>query len=208
MGSGGVLGASAGGASAGLYFNLGNAYFKRSELGMALFNYERARRALPRDPDVDANREFALETAGTVRLRTPVWLRVVFPLAGRATADEIAVVVLGAWWLLASLLITRALVPSMRRGLGQASCAVGVVLLFTTLNLGYRLATVELVDAAVVVAPGGAVARYEPSATGVEYFEAAEGEVLRVRDRREGWLKLRRADGLRGWVAADAVAEL
>ncbi|TFH23195.1 MAG: hypothetical protein E4H03_06720, partial [Myxococcales bacterium] len=200
--------AEAGGGSGGLYFNLGNAYFKRSELGMALLNYERARRALPRDPDVDTNRDFALETAGTARLDVPVWARVVFPLAGRATADEIAVVALGVWWLLASLLVARAVVPSMRRGLGQASWAAGLVLLFTTLNLGYRLATVDLVDAAVVVAPGGAVARYEPSTTGVEYFEAAEGEVLMVGGRREGWLKLRRDDGLRGWVAAAAVAEL
>ena len=86
--------------------------------------------------------------------------------------------------------------------------AAAVLLAFTLANLGYRLATIELVDAAVVVAPGGAVARYEPTPTGVEYFEATEGEVLRIRDRREGWLKLRRHDGLRGWIACEAVAEL
>ncbi len=38
-----------------VYYNLGNAYFKKDRLGQAILNYERARRIRPRDPDINAN---------------------------------------------------------------------------------------------------------------------------------------------------------
>ena len=45
--------------SGAVYYNLGNAYVKQGKLGKALLNYERARRLIPRDSDLKANREFA-----------------------------------------------------------------------------------------------------------------------------------------------------
>lgn len=50
---------SEGTESAGLYYNLGNAYFKSGNLGQAIANYMRARRLDPGDPDIRHNLEFA-----------------------------------------------------------------------------------------------------------------------------------------------------
>jgi tetratricopeptide (TPR) repeat protein len=41
-----------------VYYNLGNAYFKAGQLGKAILSYERARRLLPRDEDIEANLGF------------------------------------------------------------------------------------------------------------------------------------------------------
>ncbi len=38
-----------------VYYNLGNAYFKEKKLGLAILNYERAKRQSPRDRDIAAN---------------------------------------------------------------------------------------------------------------------------------------------------------
>jgi len=45
--------------SAPLYFNLGNAYFKKGDLGNAILNYLKARRLDPTDDDIKSNLEFA-----------------------------------------------------------------------------------------------------------------------------------------------------
>ena len=41
--------------AAEVYYNLGNAYFKTKKIGLAILNYERARRQMPRDSDILAN---------------------------------------------------------------------------------------------------------------------------------------------------------
>ncbi|MDH3423313.1 MAG: tetratricopeptide repeat protein, partial [Gemmatimonadota bacterium] len=49
----------AGFRSAGLEYNLGNAYFKSGRLGRAILHWERALEASPGDPDIQANLELA-----------------------------------------------------------------------------------------------------------------------------------------------------
>jgi len=49
----------AGFANGELYYNLGNTYLKSDDLGRAILWYERARRWLPRDPDLAFNLEYA-----------------------------------------------------------------------------------------------------------------------------------------------------
>ena len=48
-------------ASAELYYNLGNAYYKSHDITMALVNYERARILKPNDPEINHNLEIARE---------------------------------------------------------------------------------------------------------------------------------------------------
>ena len=49
----------AGVQDARLYYNLGNACFKAGKLGEAILWYERARRLVPHDEDIEANLRFA-----------------------------------------------------------------------------------------------------------------------------------------------------
>jgi tetratricopeptide (TPR) repeat protein len=50
---------AAGYHSAGIYYNLGNAFFRDGQLGLAIVNYIRARRLDPRNDDIRANLEYA-----------------------------------------------------------------------------------------------------------------------------------------------------
>jgi len=49
--------------SAELYYNLGNAYFREGQLGLAIMNYIRATRLDPGDDDIQANLAFARQFA-------------------------------------------------------------------------------------------------------------------------------------------------
>ena len=48
-----------GAVSGSVLYNLGNCYFRMNRLGKAILNYERAKRLLPRDPDLDFNLRYA-----------------------------------------------------------------------------------------------------------------------------------------------------
>ncbi len=194
-------------ASGAAYFNLGNAYFKLGRSGAAILNYERARRSLPRDPDVRANLAYAREPTGQSPAAPPLWRRILLPLAERATVSEQLGVALAGWWLLWALLVARPLLPRLRRGLGQGALASGLVVGFLAANLLGRGFAVEWQRAAVVTT-GEAAVRYEPSASGSEYFRLPEGILLVIDEEREGWLRAQREDGLRGWIATADVGRL
>lgn len=52
------------GYSASVLFNLGNAYYRNGQVGLAILNYERALRLDPRDPDIHANLKYARSQSG------------------------------------------------------------------------------------------------------------------------------------------------
>ena len=198
----------AGEESGALDFNLGNALFKDGQLARAIASYERARVLLPRDPDVQANLAYALERAQVPEEPVPLWKRLAFPFASRATGGELAVLASVCWWAFWLLLTVRVLRPALRVGLGRAAWAAAALYLLVAGSLGLRLAEVELRDTAVVTAAGGASVRFEPSATGTEHFPAAPGTQLDVTEERDEWLQVRRSDGLRGWIPRSAVERL
>jgi tetratricopeptide (TPR) repeat protein len=194
--------------SGALDFNLGNAFFKGGQIARAIASYERARRLLPRDPDVQSNLAYAREVAQVEGETVPLWRRLAFPFATRATGGELAVLASLCWCALWLLLTVRVLVPRLRLGLGRAALVAAALYLVLAGSLGLRLASVELRDSAIVTAAGGSSVRFEPSATGTEHFPVAPGTALDVTDERDEWLQVRRTDGRRGWIPRAAVERL
>lgn len=199
---------AAGLESGGLDFNLGNAYVKDGQVARAVASYERARRLLPRDPDVQANLSYAREIAQVEEDSTPIWQRLMFPFADRSTGGELAVMASLCWVAFWLVLTVRVLAPRVRVALGRLAAGLAAIYLIVAASLGYRLATVELRDAAIVTADGGVAVRFEPSATGTEHFPAAPGTALEITEERDDWLQVRRGDGRRGWIPRGAVERL
>ena len=90
-------------ASAALYFNLGNAFFKSGQIGRAIAAYRYAGRVTPRDPDVRANLQFARNQRQGPTLSPNRWQR----WLGRLTLNEwtlLAAVAVWLWLLLLTIL--------------------------------------------------------------------------------------------------------
>ncbi len=194
--------------SGALHFNLGNAQFKNGDLGQAIASYERARRLLPRDPDVRSNLSYAQELAQTEPVPARLWHRLAFPLAFGLTAGELAVLASAAWLSFWVALTVRRVAPRVRVAFGRAAWVFAVLCLIVAGNLAYRVAELELRHAAVVTAAGETPVRFEPSSSGTEHFPVRAGTRLDVTDEREGWLQVRRQDGRRGWIPSTAVTRL
>jgi tetratricopeptide (TPR) repeat protein len=203
---------TAGFESGALHYNLGNAFFRAGELGRAVLSYERARRLLPRDPDVRANLRFAHRQTGAnaaaAPASPPLWLRLTVPLAFRATAGELALATSVAYAAAMLLLTLRLFLPAWRQALGRAAVAAGVLVVFAGTACGVRLVEEHLRTAAVIVRAGDVPVRFEPSDTGTVHFTLPEGALVRVLAERDSWHQVARTDGRRGWIEADAVEAL
>jgi tetratricopeptide (TPR) repeat protein len=197
---------SAGFESSALSYNLGNAYFKRQMYGRALLEYERARRLAPRDADIEANLEYTRERAKVPALGMPVWQRVLFAPSQILSTAELSLLWASMWWgAWASIAL---LEIGGSAGARIAAWTTGTAVVIVGASLAFHLWRYELSADAVVTAPATAVARFEPSAAGKEYFRLREGSIVNVRRTRQGWVQVSRPDGKRGWVPADAVEQI
>ncbi len=190
-----------------VFYNLGNAYYKSGDLGRAILNYLRAERLAPRDPDIQDNLQIARDgivdpferseqsaLAGSIRLPQL-----------KLSLDELALIALGLWILLALMLLLLARRFSFRRLIGYASVVVALLLLAGIVSLGSGLSS-EAEDRKVVVVAesvdvvGGPGLQYEAK------FTLHGGNEASLVETRGAWFRLRLAGGqLQGWVPADAV---
>jgi Tetratricopeptide repeat/Bacterial SH3 domain len=198
----------AGWISGNLYFNLGNAYFKAGDKGQAILNYERARRLLPRDPDVTANLAYARSLTGAAACRPALWRRAAFPLARRVTTSGLAWTSSILYTLLVFGLVAHRLWPRRPRWLLYAAVTMGVLAVVAGASLADRVIGDDWRRQAVVVQQGDTPARFEPADNGTVHFTLKEGARVTVLDRRPGWRQIARCDGRRGWVEAKSVAPL
>lgn len=197
---------AAGLESGALYFNLGNAYFKAGDIGHTVLAYERARRLMPGDPDLQANLRFARD--GVPPDEPSLVARLLFPLASRLASDTLLRLASALYVAVMLLAIGRRLAPPIARVAGRAAIAVAALLLVVGPSAAYRILTVDLPAYAVVVDPQGATVRFEPSQGGTAHFAVRTSAVLRVLSSRDQWAQVERPDGTRGWIAAETIARL
>ena len=184
-----------------MYFNLGNARFKASQIGRAIVAYRHAAQLAPRDPDVKANLQFARNQVQGPTLRATRWQRA-FSIM---TLNEWAGLAVTAFWLTFLLLAAMQARPTLRSTLGTLTLmAGGMALAFAVcLVVSSRLASIH--DLAVVSARD-VIVRNGPLEESQTAFTANDGAELRVVDQKDDWLQV--TDGTRriGWLKRSEVA--
>ena len=189
-----------------LYYNLGNAHLRAGDVGRAVLNYERARRLMPGDADLEANLRFATG-GGDPHEGRSVLVRLALPLASRADTDTLLLVLATSWWALAGALCAARLWPPSVRAGRVAVPGLGLVLLLSGSAAAYRIVAVDEPHWAVAIED--AAVRFAPTADGTTHYDAPAGTVVRVLAARDDWLQVsRRSDGLRGWMPAGRVESL
>ncbi len=183
-----------------IHFNLGNAYLRNGELGRAIAEFRRGRNLRPRDEDIRANLQFGRESATDAILPpepSPVLSTLLFwhYRMSRAELAALAVVFGLVFWGLAIVRLFR------RRSeiLGWLLIAFGGLLLGSLGSLaGHRFFTQPV----AVIIPQEIEAYTAPDTESVVRFKLHAGTELRLRDEREGWLRITLPDGQQGWVEA------
>lgn len=179
-----------------IYYNLGNAYYQYGNLGLAMLNYRRAARYLPRDTELTSQMNRVQSERLDLTSEDSDWLNISANLsASILTLYEMSLIVF-VIWVIFFLLLTF----SIKRNFWRVpSMFIGTILLMVLLLLGSRLYVETQRPSAVILSVeaqvwSGAGEDYLPLFT---IYEAAE---IRVLEKRGNWLKFALPNGRQGWI--------
>lgn len=188
--------------SADLYYNLGNAYYRTDQMGLAILNYHRALRLQP--SMTDAKENLALAESRTVD-RITVLPKLFLVRWVDTLCTEITPTAWRVIWLVLLALVGVALLLvrlGASRSLRKGALAGGLVaLLMLVLATWLLLRTTHRYNAhneAVVLQPAVTV-KGSPEQQSVDKLILHEGTVVTIIDSLSDWYKITIADGTTGW---------
>ena len=191
-----------------VYYNLGNAYFKNSQMGNAILNFEKASKLAPHDPDVIANLELAKgRIADKIEGKQENFLvRELRKMTSFIPLDvETVLVVL--LFIFANLSFTLFLLSRSPLFSRLAMVGAGVLLFFSCLlgvSNAMRIYQAETLREGVVLADKVDVVS-GPAADNSILFSIHEGLKVRIENELEGWLHISLENGWNGWIKKDGV---
>ena len=198
-------------ASADLYYNLGNAYYRTGQMGRAILNYERALRLKPSMSDAREN--LALAESKTVDRITPLpkffvaqWI------------DTLCVRISPVVWRIVCLVLLALVglsVVVMRlgasRNLRKAGLMAGIpfLLLFVVAVLLLFGSTRHFnAHSEAIVMQAAITVKSSPEAQSTDKLILHEGTKLAVTDSLAGWYKVTIADGTAGWCQGSDIERI
>ena len=190
--------------SGNLYYDIGNTYMKKGDLGKAILNYTRALRYIPNDSDVLANLRHAkarMKQQAPVEKRNFIfrWLdRKVQPL----TLNQILLIISFFYFLLIGYII-------LTRIFGKYANFSTFILAFICLGIillvfPYTYRIKNLKEGAVAITPIGDV-KYEPKESAPSNFTVYAGMKVYLLRTQGSWQKIKLTDGRIGWVPKGTV---
>ncbi len=192
--------------SGSLYYNLANSYFKNHQLGEAILNYERAKVLMPRDEQLRFNEKYvqSLRKRYSPIPTVSFWQRPLKSYADSLTLHEILwIICLGCIILSAFIWVGLFSHYSYRRIIIIA----GLLMIFIMGNIGIFLSKKSFLQkTAVILSQTDAL--YEPRETATSYYKLAEGDIVSVIREENGWVKIMRSDGRRGWIPINKMEKI
>lgn len=200
------------GASASVYYNLGNAYYRTGDMAHAILAYERAYLMEPGDADIRFNLQLA--RTKTIDKIVPesemffiTWFR---QMIDWYSADQWgrAVVVCFALCVVSLLLYFFAGRMLWRKvGFGVGICTLILAVLFHI--FAYQQKQKLLVRIHAIVMSSSLTVKSTPSTSGTDLFVLHEGTKVEITDdTMKDWKEIRLADGKVGWVPVKTIERI
>jgi len=196
----------AGFESGEVYYNIGNTYFKLSDLAHSILYYERARRLLPGDGDIQANLDLARSlTVDDIEPLPRFWLFSALEwwvdlLPRTLLMGVVAVSYLVGTGLVLLLILKRGGAVGVGVWARRGALVSAFVFLLFGLNLALRELEIGRAREAVVLQPQVAVMSAPLDDETLVLFTVHEGTKVRIDRLSEEWAEVALEDGRVGWV--------
>jgi hypothetical protein len=191
------------GASAGIYYNLGNAYYKANQIAPAILNYERALLLDPGDKDIRFNLQMAREK--TVDKIEPVGefflVKWIHSLQDRGSADSWAMLGIISFLLLIFCLLLFFFSRWIR--MKKVGFYLGMVCLLVVIvaNVFAKNQKDEIVNHTYAIVFSSTVTvKSSPDASGTDLFILHEGTKVFIKSSLGNWKEIELEDGNVGWL--------
>ena len=191
--------------SGNLFYNLGNCYFKKGELGRAILNYEKARRLIPKDLDLESNYEYAcsLVKGQTVVSKKSLLLGALNNLFEKFTINGLTILLSLLYILILVNILISLFFKQFKKYVLMLIVFMGVF--FITCFIGLNSKRAFLNKEAIILAEQ-VDAKFEPIDKATTYFTLYAGMKIEVIESRDNWYKIKRQDDKAGWVQNGALA--
>jgi tetratricopeptide (TPR) repeat protein len=190
-----------------LFYNLGNTYFKNTNIPAAILYYERASRMNPSDPDIQYN--LGVANSFITDKIEPIEPFFIFSWADKSakslTPDGLGNVFL--IMLLISCTLFTLFFTSTNKSLRQFGFILGILFVFTsmvTFWLGMHASALADRKEAIVFSPSVNV-KSEPSLNATIQFVIHEGLKVEVTGADGDWTRINLADGNSGWISSQSI---
>jgi tetratricopeptide (TPR) repeat protein len=194
-----------------LYYNMGNAYFKKNNMASAILYYEKAKKLTPNDEDIDYNLRIANSMIVDKIERVPElfyknWWNYFYNMFG---ADTWTIISLISWFMLA--FFVGFFIISKTRGRKKLAFYLGLLFLFTSVAT-FGLASQKYYfgkeqHEAIVFTPTITV-KSSPTLNAVDLFVVHEGTKIYILDEVQDWVKIRIQDGSIGWLPMNSMKKI
>lgn len=188
-----------------IYYNLGNAYYEKGDLGNALLNYRRAMQNIPRDLDLNIQMARVRSLRATLQTDTTHWL-IFLEQASESviTIMELSIVTFIMWSLLWVILALYRLNSAWRSMLRFLLGLVFIVLLTLSVLLGARLYVYHNMKPAIVTIDSAPI--YSgPSVSYFRQYDLFAGSEIYITDEQDEWLKFVTPSNQQGWIDANQI---
>lgn len=197
--------------SAALYYNLGNAHYKLSNIGSSIYYYEKALELNPNDEDVKNNLVYAQNAKVDVIDVIPEGMigKMVTNFTNLFTFDGWAWISVCAvlFFVVLFILYYITQVSSKKRLFFMSSWIMLIIALCGIIFAFKQYSFIHDNQYAIVFAQETTV-KSEPNLRSEEVFELHEGTKVKVVETVNNWKKIKLADGKIGWVSAIDIKEL
>jgi len=191
-------------ASAELYYNLGNAYYKSHDITMALVNYERARILKPNDPEINHNLEIAREfVVDRIEVLPEFFLRKAYvDFVKIFDADIWALISVFAFGLALGLFLAYFLLNQLFfRKLSFWAGILLIVIAATTFLFAVKQNNlVTKHQQAIILTPSVTIKSSPDDDSGTDLFLLHEGTKVTISDELGDWREVVLSDGNSGWL--------
>lgn len=185
--------------SANLFYDLGNAWFRLSNFGEAILNYERALALDPHHPEAGANLALVRDEARALELRKTNVERYI----GSLTPTQYAITASIAFWYLLFAIVR--LFFARRRSIVLVSFIVFAGLIFAgTIYALYTVETGTKGRSLAIVTGRKIEARLATADNSNSVLALPPGSEIKILSRRGDWLYAQLPNDLRGWIPASA----
>ncbi len=187
--------------SGNLYYNLANTYFKLGKLGKAIVNYERAKRLMPKDSDLEANLEFAFShREHPITPQRQIWIiRLLQRLADQFSLNRLTVLGSSLYFLLALLLGIAILFKKELSFLKYIVITNFILMCIFGGAWGLKFHEERIRQYAILIVTQSDC-RFAPSENAVTHFRLYEGAKVRILNNSGEWLRIKTPDAQVGWI--------
>ncbi|MBP7400662.1 MAG: tetratricopeptide repeat protein [Chitinophagales bacterium] len=202
---------AANGPSPEIYYNLGNAYYKTKQFGLAILNYERCLQITPNDKDATFNLELANlhikdKLAPVNRLFIIRWWQSWINIL--QTNQWLIISIILIWLAAAGFAVYRISRKIQLRKTGFFIFGISILLFVFAIICTYAKAAYDSNYHFGIITQPSLIIKSEPSENSTNLVMLHEGLKLRILGLQNNWYKVEMPDGNQGWALAAGVAKI